>query len=199
MEHELVDEGHQRIGRRAPHEAADHQAGAGLPLGNAALTRLLGGRAAVNRRATASQGAGPLDPEIAEQIDAARGAGSALPDDVRIDMETHLGADLSGVRVHTDARASDLNRAVQAQAFTTGSDVFFSPGTFAPGTTDGRRLLGHELTHVVQQSTGAAGGESRVSDPSDPHEREAAAVGDAIASSPVAVQRSEDDEELDDM
>ena len=114
-------------------------------------------------------------------------------------MEGHLGADLGDVRVHTGGKADQLNRSVQAEAFTTGSDVFFKSGKYAPESTDGKRLLGHELTHVVQQRSGAVGGESRVSHPDDAHEVEAKSVGDAIATAaptaPTAVAREEMEEE----
>ena len=81
-----------------------------------------------------------------------------MADPVREDMESHLGADLSGVRVHTDGNADRLNRSVQAEAFTSGSDVYFKSGKYSPESSDGRKLLAHELTHVVQQGTGQTGG-----------------------------------------
>jgi len=66
-------------------------------------------------------------------------------------MESALGSDLSGVRVHTGGEADVLNRSLQAKAFTTGSDVFFSQGAYRPGSASGSHLLAHELAHVVQQ------------------------------------------------
>ena len=69
-------------------------------------------------------------------------------------MGGRFGVDFGSVRVHTGAEARDLNRSLHAYAFTSGSDIFFADGQFHPGTTDGDRLLAHELTHVVQQ-TGA--------------------------------------------
>ncbi|CUU59570.1 protein of unknown function (DUF4157) [Parafrankia irregularis] len=162
-------------------------------VGNAAFGRILragglasdggshGAETAVLRSALRSQGAGPLDPEIGAAIEARRGAGSPLPEPVRAEMEGHLGADLSAVRIHTDGAAATLNRAVQAEAFTTGSDVFFSPGRYDPASPTGRGLLAHELTHVVQQTSGAGGPGGTVSHPDDPAEREAAAVGAQVA------------------
>lgn len=153
--------------------------------GNSAFGRLLSaggaGRAAVLRSALRSQGAGRLDPEIGAAIEARRGAGSPLPEPVRAEMEGHLGADLSAVRVHTDGAAATLNRAVQAEAFTTGTDVFFAPGRYDTSSSAGRGLLAHELTHVVQQSSGAGGPGGTVSHPDDPAELEAAAVGAQVA------------------
>src|SRR4030095_4569821 len=88
--------------------------------------------------------------------------------------------DLSPVRVHTDGAAATLNRAVQAEAFTTGTDIFFAPGRYDPSSSAGRGLLAHELTHVVQQSSGAGGPGGTVSHPDDPAELEAAAVADQV-------------------
>lgn len=153
-------------------------------VGNRAFSQL------VDRSAIRSQGAGPLDPEIGGEIQAARGGGAQLDDSTRADMEGHLGVDLSAVRVHTDSNADALSRSVQAEAFTTGTDVFFKSGNYSPGSTDGRRLLAHELTHVVQQSTGTAGGGGEVSHPDDPHEVEAKAVGDEVAASAPVTDRS---------
>ncbi|TFI56933.1 DUF4157 domain-containing protein [Sphingomonas parva] len=77
--------------------------------------------------------------------------GMALPEEIRSEMEGALGADLSGVRVHTDANAAALSESLGATAFTYGSDIFFDSGQFAPGTHEGDRLLAHELSHAIQQ------------------------------------------------
>jgi hypothetical protein len=66
-------------------------------------------------------------------------------------MEPRFGADFSGVRVHTDAESAALSNRLGARAFTTGNDIFFSRDEFKPGTSDGRHLLAHELTHTIQQ------------------------------------------------
>ncbi len=80
------------------------------------------------------------------------GAGVALPARERGYFERRLGADLSGVRVHAESAAAPR---LGARAFAAGRDIGFAPGAYAPGTEAGRRLLGHELAHVVQQ--GASG------------------------------------------
>jgi hypothetical protein len=67
-------------------------------------------------------------------------------------MERALGADFRTVRLHTDDKADWLNRALGARAFTTGEDIFFRRGEYRPGSYSTRRLLAHELTHVVQQN-----------------------------------------------
>jgi hypothetical protein len=66
-------------------------------------------------------------------------------------METGFGARFAGVRIHTGADAVDMNRRLRAHAFTHGKDIFFNAGKYEPDSTRGRRLLAHELTHVVQQ------------------------------------------------
>jgi hypothetical protein len=68
-------------------------------------------------------------------------------------MELRFGFDFSQVRVHTDAQAAESARAVNALAYTVGSDIVFGAGQYAPGTAAGKRLLAHELTHVVQQGS----------------------------------------------
>ena len=65
-------------------------------------------------------------------------------------MERTIGADLSGVRVHTGGDSAEAAESLGARAFTVGSDVHFGRGEFAPGSKEGDRLLAHELTHVVQ-------------------------------------------------
>jgi hypothetical protein len=147
--------------------------------GNAAATRLAR-RATVQRAALAAQGAGPLDQRVGAAIDAERGRGAPLPEPVRADMEPHLGADLSAVRVHTGSAADTLNRAVTAQAFTTGTDVFFGAGRYNPTSPAGRELLAHELTHVVQQASDP-GAAARVSHPDEPTEVDARAVARRVA------------------
>ena len=75
---------------------------------------------------------------------------------VRTRMENHFDDSFSSVRVHTDDRAGALTDSLNARAFTVGSHVVFAKGAYAPGTSAGRRLLAHELTHVVQQRRGNA-------------------------------------------
>lgn len=148
------------------------------PAGNAAVARSVDA-ATVQRAALPAQDAGPLDPEIAAAIDAERGRGAPMPGEIRTEMEGHLGVDLSAVRMHTGQQADSLNRAVNAQAFTSGTDVFFSAGTYHPNSSSGRELLAHELTHVAQQATAPAEA-GRVSDPADAAEVEARDVAQRV-------------------
>lgn len=85
-----------------------------------------------------------------------RSPGQSLDHHTRAFMEPHFGRDFSRVRLHTDLRASDAADVLQAQAFTVGNDIVFGTGKFAPSTPAGRKLLAHELTHVVQQGAAPA-------------------------------------------
>jgi outer membrane protein OmpA-like peptidoglycan-associated protein len=113
-----------------------------------------------------------------------RSPGQPLDRNTRAFMEPRFGHDFSRVRVHTDARAAESSRAVNAHAYTVGNDIVFAAARYAPETDMGRRVLAHELTHVVQQASGAARSVARsmeISDPFDPLEREADAVADRIS------------------
>ena len=103
----------------------------------------------VGEAAVGPQG-GAVEPWVGQAIRTA-GGGQPSPDQLRSSMEQALGADLRDVRLHTDTQADQLNDALQSHAFTTGRDIFFRRGAYAPGTRDGQSLLAHELTHVVQQ------------------------------------------------
>jgi hypothetical protein len=69
-------------------------------------------------------------------------------------LEIHFGADLSDVRVHTNSEASASAASLDAMAYTSGRDIYFARGMYAPSTSSGDRLLAHEVAHVVQQSSG---------------------------------------------
>jgi hypothetical protein len=84
-------------------------------------------------------------------VNALQGGGQPLDAATRSFFEPRFGHDFSQVRVHTGSRAHDLASAVQARAFTLGRDIVFARGEYTPGDSTGRRLLAHELTHVVQQ------------------------------------------------
>ncbi|MGH9652075.1 MAG: DUF4157 domain-containing protein, partial [Bryobacteraceae bacterium] len=80
-----------------------------------------------------------------------RSAGRPLDPETRIYMESRFGFDFSKVRIHSDPEAATSAKAVNALAYTVGSDVVFGAGRYVPSTTEGRRLLAHELTHTIQQ------------------------------------------------
>ena len=141
-------------------------------LGNQAVQRLVS--TAIQR----SLGVLESTEDLGQSIRAEAGHGQSLESGLRQSLESGLGADLSSVRVHADGNADHLSRAVNAVAFTSGSDIFFRSGAFDAGSASGMHLLAHEATHVVQQETGpvagtpAPGGVS-ISDPGDSFERAA--------------------------
>ncbi|MBN2486375.1 MAG: DUF4157 domain-containing protein [Bacteroidales bacterium] len=79
------------------------------------------------------------------------GAGMPIPENTKAQMENAFGADFSDVRLHTNSHAVDMNRKLNARAFTHGSDIYFNSGNFNTTDTEGQRLLAHELTHTIQQ------------------------------------------------
>jgi hypothetical protein len=95
---------------------------------------------------------GDTSPDLEAAINSARGSGGPLEAGLQRSMGQAMGADFSGVRVHTNAQADQLNQSIQAKAFTTGQDVFFRQGSYEPGSRGGQELIAHELTHVAQQS-----------------------------------------------
>jgi len=94
-----------------------------------------------------------VSPRVQSQINSLRGGGRPLPTTARTFYEPRFGYDFSDVHVHTNSRAAETAAAVNAKAFTVGRDVVFGPGEYAPESAAGKRLLAHELTHVVQQSS----------------------------------------------
>ncbi|MDX2285993.1 MAG: DUF4157 domain-containing protein [Bacteroidia bacterium] len=92
-----------------------------------------------------------LSERFAQRLSTRKGSGSPLPDEARSRMEQGFGADFSGVRIHTDSEAVQMSQEAHAQAFTHGNDIYFNAGKFDPASTQGQRLLAHELTHTVQQ------------------------------------------------
>jgi hypothetical protein len=123
--------------------------------------------------------AGP-EAQIEAGIQRARGGGHSLDTGVRRQMESAFGADFSAVKVHRDSAANSLSSSVGARAFTTGSDIFFSEGAYNPGTSGGRELLAHELTHVVQQNGRGVQAKLEVSQPGDESERAAEETAHAV-------------------
>lgn len=88
-----------------------------------------------------------------------RSGGKALSPQLAAEMSQAIGADFNGVHVHTGEEATQMNRDLGAQAFTHGNDIYFNSGKYDPSSTNGKRLLAHELTHVVQQGAAPAAAE----------------------------------------
>jgi hypothetical protein len=92
-----------------------------------------------------------VSSEVETRIDGLRGRGSPLPQSERTFFEERFGADFGEVRVHDDDDAARTAQDLNARAYTLGNDVVFNSGQYEPGSERGRRLMAHELTHVVQQ------------------------------------------------
>src|SRR6267154_6869801 len=126
-----------------------------------------------------------------------RSAGQPLDADTRAFMEPRFGHDFSEVRVHTDSRAATTASNLNSLAYTVGPNVVFAAGQYGPGTTAGRRLLAHELTHTVQQRhvTNAPSEELSLAPRESSHEREAESAARQLALtstgtlSPQCIQR----------
>lgn len=95
-----------------------------------------------------------VSPAIESSIQSGSGYGEALPISTRNEMESAMGTDLSDVTVHHDSKSASMNEELQANAFTHGNDIYFNSGKYDPDSTEGKKLLAHELTHVSQQQKG---------------------------------------------
>ncbi|HEX6674949.1 MAG TPA: DUF4157 domain-containing protein [Actinomycetes bacterium] len=117
------------------------------------------------------------------------GSARHLDPGLRAFMEARLGYDLGHVRVRTDAAAAAAAAALDADAFAVGGDVVFGAGRYEPGTSEGRRLLAHELAHAVQQRDHPGVGAARAAglrvDPSEQAEHAADAVAGSVAAGPI--------------
>jgi hypothetical protein len=202
-----------RMARRQGHDALQTMMAPGeRPTGVLSADSILhlqrtAGNAAVSRM---------LDDEPASPVldVVGKGGGRPLEPETRTFMESRLGQDFGDVRLHTDGAAGESARAINAQAYTVGSDIVFQSGRYEPQTPTGQRVLAHELTHVVQQRSGPvdgtpAGGGIQISDPSDRFEQAAEQSADLVMSAgppaaataasspaaPLSAQREEDDSE----
>lgn len=108
-------------------------------------------------QANASSGT-QVSSDTANAITASKGKGSTMDKATQSFMSNRFGADFSRIKIHTDGEAVQLNRQLQAKAFTVGSDIYFNEGQYNPGSASGKHLLAHELTHTLQQGgTNASG------------------------------------------
>src|SRR5262245_39859005 len=138
-------------------------------------------RLPVQRQATEEADQSSLPSSVEEVMRS--GNGEPLPKNTQEYMETALGADLGGVRIHTGPQAARASQDINAAAFTHGQNIYFGAGRYQPDTTDGKRLLAHELTHTIQQRNGAVATAREgfsVSEPDDPYEQEADRVADQV-------------------
>ena len=133
---------------------------------------------ALQRRAAPGATHGAVPPAVYATL---RQAGRPLDTETRTFMEAQLGHDLAGVRVHTDAAAARSARAVDAHAYTVGRHVVFSEGAYDPRSRTGRRLLAHELTHVLQQGPVEPAHGLALGSPHDASEHEAERVAERVS------------------
>ena len=126
-------------------------------------------------------------PSIVHQV--LNSPGRALDPEARAWFEPRLGRDLSSVRIHTDAAASLSAQSIGAHAYTSENNIAFGAGRFSPATAEGKRLLAHELTHVVQQdAAGLSTGTSRHAGPA-PIQRQAAPGSESAATKSPVVKK----------
>ncbi len=143
-------------------------------------------RLTLQRRATDQSALSAVPPIVDEVL---RSPAKSLDDDTRALMESRFGHDFSRVRVHTDAKAAESARAVNALAYTIGHDVVFGAGQYAPHTSEAKRLLAHELTHVMQQSVATDTGVLRLDKPDSAQERAAERTSDrALSGQPLEIR-----------
>ncbi len=143
---------------------------------------------AQRREADAGGEAGVMDAGVVP----ADSASEPLDRGTRQFMEPRFGRDFSDIRVHTDMRAAKSARTLGADAYTTGRDIYFGSGKYSPSSTEGQHLLAHELTHTVQQASGAVAAEKPVQShsvvvgsPDSPLEAEAEHTADQVLRSPA--------------
>lgn len=113
-------------------------------------------------------GGAAIPPEVLSALRRRSGSGQPLPAQISEPIGAELGHDLSTVRVHTDAEADSIARSVQSVAFTYGTDVYFTAGSYRPQDSAGQHLLAHKLAHVAQSGTSQQRGTvGRADDPAE--------------------------------
>lgn len=118
---------------------------------NGGTVRISGTGSTINRK---GEGAFETMPEFQSQLQSSKGGGQSLDTSTRNKMESKMGADFSGVKIHTGNNAHSMNEGVNAKAFAHGNDIYFKQGEYDPRSNAGKELLAHELTHTVQQKNG---------------------------------------------
>ncbi len=94
---------------------------------------------------------------LGDKLSSKAGKGMPMAGNIKSQMESGFGADFSGVNIHTDSDAISMSKELGAQAFTHGNDIYFNEGKYNTGSTSGKHLLAHELTHTVQQGASVQG------------------------------------------
>ncbi|RAJ06521.1 uncharacterized protein DUF4157 [Chitinophaga skermanii] len=94
--------------------------------------------------------------QLGQRLEANKNGGAPLPPQVQQEMSQAIGADFSNVRIHDNAASKEMSQGIGAQAFTNGNNIYFDNGKYDTSSTQGKHLLAHELTHVVQQGAAPA-------------------------------------------
>ena len=110
---------------------------------------------ALQKKEKPASGSASQKPSVAVN-EALSGPGSMMAPGTRQFMENRFNRDFGNVRIHTDGRAANSAEMINARAYTKQNDIVFGPGQYQPESPGGKRLLAHELTHVVQQNSGIA-------------------------------------------
>ena len=91
---------------------------------------------------------------ITKKLHSTKRSGSEMPENTTLFMSKALNSNFDDVKIHTDSEATQMTQQLRAKAFTIGNDIYFNEGQYNPATNEGKRLLAHELTHVIQQGKG---------------------------------------------
>lgn len=105
------------------------------------------------QRKPESGSAGNASQGLSSRIERSAGKGKTMPRETMGHMSSSFGVDFNDVNIHNDSESAEMNKELGAQAFTHGRDIYFNKGKFDPESIQGKKLLAHELTHVVQQSS----------------------------------------------
>lgn len=103
-----------------------------------------------------NDGSQPIPASLSNRVQSSRGNGSRLDAVTASFMSQRFGTSLHHVNIHTGSEAVQMSRDLNAKAFTVGSDIYFNSGQYNPASSEGKHLLAHELTHVIQQTGGSA-------------------------------------------
>lgn len=109
-------------------------------------------------------GGGVASPDLVHQLNSSKGSGRPLSAETNHFMSNAFGADFSGVNIHADSNAVQMNQQLGAKAFTHGCDIYFNKDEYNTESNNGKKLLAHELTHVVQQNPDSSISEKRNED-----------------------------------
>ena len=101
-----------------------------------------------------SEGNTAVSDTVASSIQSSKGKGSSLDANTNSFMSSRFGHDFSAVKIYTNNEAIQMNRELNAKAFTVGNDIYFNAGQYQPDSSSGKQLLAHELTHTLQQGNG---------------------------------------------